>query len=74
MLFAKLFAEVLHLLVDIKMPNMNGFELCEKLVAMDIKVRVCFMSSGGINRDALRGIWSKSSRFEIRKGNIQQII
>jgi len=24
------------LLVDIKMPNMNGFELCEKLLAMDI--------------------------------------
>jgi FixJ family two-component response regulator len=74
MLFAKLFAEVLHLLVDIKMPNMNGFELCEKLVAMDINVRVCFMSSGGINRETLRDIWSKSSRFEIRKGNIQQII
>jgi CheY-like chemotaxis protein len=34
------------LLVDINMPYMNGFELCEKILAMDINVRVCFMSSG----------------------------
>ena len=45
------------LLVDIKMPNMNGFELCEKILAMDINVRVCFMSSGEINREALREIY-----------------
>ncbi|MGA9150203.1 MAG: response regulator [Candidatus Nitrosopolaris sp.] len=45
------------LLVDIKMPNMNGFELCEKILAMDINVRVCFMSSEEINREALREIY-----------------
>jgi CheY-like chemotaxis protein len=45
------------LLVDINMPHMNGFELCEKLLAMDINVRVCFMSSGEINREALREIY-----------------
>ena len=28
------------LLVDIKMPNMNGFELCEKILAIDINVTV----------------------------------
>jgi CheY-like chemotaxis protein len=44
------------LLVDINMPHMNGFELCEKLLAMDINVRVCFMSSVEINRNALREI------------------
>jgi CheY-like chemotaxis protein len=49
------------LLVDIKMPNMNGFELCEKLLAMDINVRVCFMSSGEINREALREIYPSLS-------------
>ncbi len=45
------------LLVDINMPNMNGFELCEKILAIDINVRVCFMSSVDINRDGLREIY-----------------
>jgi CheY-like chemotaxis protein len=44
------------LLVDINMPHMNGFELCEKMLAIDIDVKVCFMSSGKINREALRDI------------------
>ena len=45
------------LLVDINMPQMNGFELCEKMLAIDIDVKVCFMSSGKINREALRDIY-----------------
>ena len=45
------------LLVDINMPQMNGFELCEKILAIDINVRICFMSSGEINRKALREIY-----------------
>jgi len=45
------------LLVDINMPRMNGFELCEKILAIDINVRVCFMSSIEINREGLREIY-----------------
>jgi CheY-like chemotaxis protein len=45
------------LLVDINMPHMNGFELSEKILAIDINVRICFMSSGEINRKALRDIY-----------------
>src|SRR5215471_20684949 len=45
------------LLVDINMPYMNGFQLCEKMLAIDINVKVCFMSSGEINRKALREIY-----------------
>jgi CheY-like chemotaxis protein len=45
------------LLVDINMPRMNGFELSEKILAIDINVRVCFMSTGEINREALREIY-----------------
>jgi CheY-like chemotaxis protein len=33
------------LLVDINMPHMNGFELCEKILTIDINAKVCFMSS-----------------------------
>jgi CheY-like chemotaxis protein len=45
------------LLVDINLPQMNGFELSEKILAIDINVKVCFMSSGEINRKALRDIY-----------------
>ena len=49
------------LLVDIKMPQMNGFELSERILAIDINVRICFMSSGEINRKALREIYPSLS-------------
>jgi len=39
------------LLVDINMPRVNGFELCEKILATDLNVRICFMSSVEINRE-----------------------
>jgi len=36
------------------MPHMNGFELCEKILVVDINVRICFMSAIKINREGLR--------------------
>ena len=41
------------LLVDINMPRMNGFELSEKILTIEINVKVCYKSSAEINRDAL---------------------
>ena len=49
------------LLVDIEMPDMNGFELSEKILAIDINVKVCYMSSTEINREALREIYPSLS-------------
>jgi CheY-like chemotaxis protein len=49
------------LLADINMPHMNGFELSEKILAIDINVKICFMSSGEINREALREIYPSLS-------------
>ena len=49
------------LLVDVNMPHMNGFELCEKILAIDINVKVCFMSCVEINREALREIYPSLS-------------
>ena len=48
-------------LVDIEMPHMNGFKLSEKILAIDINVKICFMSSGEINRQALREIYPSLS-------------
>ena len=33
------------LLLDIRMPKMNGFELYEKIKKLDNKVKVCFISA-----------------------------
>jgi CheY-like chemotaxis protein len=48
------------LLTDIYMPYMNGFELCEKLLELDINVRVCFISSTEVNIGALREVYPKA--------------
>src|SRR5215469_2829141 len=45
------------LLVDINMPRLNGFELCEKILTIDIIVRVSLMSSGEVNWEALREMY-----------------
>jgi DNA-binding response OmpR family regulator len=42
------------LLIDINLPKMNGFDFCVKVFEVDINPRVCFMSSGLINQEALQ--------------------
>jgi DNA-binding response OmpR family regulator len=42
------------MLVDINMSKMNGFDFCAKVFEIDMNPRVCFMSSGLINQQALR--------------------
>jgi DNA-binding response OmpR family regulator len=42
------------LLVDINMPKMNGFEFSTQILELDINIRICYMSSGQINQEALR--------------------
>jgi CheY-like chemotaxis protein len=49
------------LLTDIYMRNMNGFELCEKILEVDIDIRVCFISAAEINIHALREVYPNAS-------------
>ena len=44
------------LLVDINMPKMNGFELCTRILKIDVNVRICFITAGDANIEALREI------------------
>jgi response regulator RpfG family c-di-GMP phosphodiesterase len=46
---------------DIMVPHMNGSELCEKILLIDIKARICFMSSLEINREGLKEIYPSLS-------------
>jgi len=39
------------------MPYIDGFHLSERILGIDINVKICYMSSGEINRDALREIY-----------------
>jgi CheY-like chemotaxis protein len=48
------------LLTDINLPHMNGFELSEKVLELDINLRVCFMSAAEVNIEALREIYPKA--------------
>jgi hypothetical protein len=34
--------------------EMNGFDLSTKILELDVNPRICFMSSGQINQEALR--------------------
>jgi CheY-like chemotaxis protein len=34
-----------ELILDVKMPKMNGYELCEKMKNIDDKIKVCFLTA-----------------------------
>jgi CheY-like chemotaxis protein len=41
-------------LIDIKMPKMDGFVLYELLKTIDPDVKVCFLTAGEMNRQEIR--------------------
>ena len=41
-------------ILDIKMPNMNGFELYRQIKKIDDKAKVCFLSAGEMDYDQFR--------------------
>jgi DNA-binding response OmpR family regulator len=42
------------LVLDIRMPNMNGFELYEQIKKIDDKVKVCFLTAGEMDYEQFR--------------------
>jgi two-component SAPR family response regulator len=49
------------LLTDINMPHMNGFQLYDRVLELDVNIRVCFISSAEVNIEALREVYPKVS-------------
>jgi DNA-binding response OmpR family regulator len=47
------------LLLDIKMPNMNGFELYDKLRQIDEKAKICFITAYEIYYDEFKRMFPK---------------
>jgi signal transduction histidine kinase len=48
------------IILDIKMPKMNGFEFYKKVRKIDNKVKVCFLTAGEINSDKDYEIFRKN--------------
>ena len=42
------------LLLDVNMPKMSGYELCNEILKVDNKVKVCFIGTHNIDYNALR--------------------
>ena len=42
------------LILDMLMPNMNGFELYEKIRMLDDKIKICFLTASGINHEEFK--------------------
>ena len=42
------------------MPYMNGFEICKKILELDVNIRVCFISSADVDIEALREVYPKA--------------
>ena len=42
------------LMLDIKMPNMSGFELYKQIKKIDDKVKVCFLTAGEMDYEQFR--------------------
>ena len=49
------------MLVDVYMPDMSGFQFCEKILEVDANIRVCFISAAETNLEALREVYPKLS-------------
>jgi DNA-binding NtrC family response regulator len=46
-----------YLIIDIRMPKMDGFELYDKMKAIDNKVKICFITAFEVNYRALRQVF-----------------
>ena len=43
------------LILDIRMPNMNGFELYREIKKIDNKVKICFLTAGEMDYEQFKG-------------------
>ena len=45
------------ILVDVNMPKINGFEFSTQILKIDPEPKICFMSSGQVNQEALKEVY-----------------
>ncbi len=47
------------------MPHMNGFELSEKILDLDVNIRACFISAAQVNIEFTKRSISKSKEYRM---------
>lgn len=52
-----------RMLLDIRMPQMNGFELTRQIWAIDSNAQVCFLTAFEIHRDEARKVFSNLKSY-----------
>jgi DNA-binding response OmpR family regulator len=52
------------LIIDIRLPQIDGFELYDKMKEIDSNAKVCFMTAFEINVRALKAVFPQSSDLE----------
>ena len=62
------------LLLDIKMPKMDGYELYEKIKKLDDKVKVCFLTASEKYKEEHRPSFLSSSSFLIKPMTIDDLV
>src|SRR5215208_4819597 len=64
------------LILDLRMPKMNGFELYDKMKQIDNKVKVCFVTAYEVNYQALREVFPepKSECFTKKPIEIRELV
>ena len=62
------------LILDIKMPNMDGYELYEKIKKIDNKVKVCFLTASEKYKEEHRPSFLSSSSFLIKPITIDDLV
>jgi DNA-binding response OmpR family regulator len=51
------------IILDIKMPNMNGYELYRQIKKIDDKVKVCFLTAGEMYYEVYTDIFNRLDRI-----------
>ncbi len=51
------------IILDIKMPNMNGYELYRQIKKIDDKVKVCFLTAGEMYYGVYTDIFNRLDRI-----------
>ncbi|HJU58116.1 MAG TPA: response regulator [Nitrososphaeraceae archaeon] len=61
------------IILDIKMPKKDGFEVYKEILKIDNRVKVCFLTAGDINYRSLKGTFPTLDENQFIKKPIENI-
>ena len=61
------------LILDIKMPKKDGFELYKEIIKIDNRVKVCFLTAGDVNYSSLKDTFPTLNENQFIRKPIENI-